>query len=491
LIFNSQIAVGRLLVWLSAFALIAAGFIRYLQQPTFWLDDAFVAVSLKNPSFQTIFERLEYGQYFPRIYLSAIAALREIFGYRIWSIRLLPFLSFVIATVLWAKLLLKRAGSVFIVGLLSAAFLLGANYWLDQSIQLKQYTLDVLLALIPFLLSDEVYKETLAEGKRRWILAVLAIPCALSYTYPLSAGARLAGWYLDYGRKQSWRIRPSAILIFVSAMALALSSIYVTDHRFNLQDSAAYYSYWGDCILRARLQEGVGSALRLLSKFLWGWHGRMPLVTALMAPLQIIGVYWIIKRWRSPEVEEENALWGSRSYGSLILLAGVITASLLVNYPICAGRVTLFTQMHTQILALEGALFLWTFLKRDRVKAILFSIIAGVLLFHSGREYVRFTRAESAENLHPVLPLIDRTVADKVWVHPCSIAQVRALPEGLPVTEVFRKEKIPEGAGKVWILWTHLGADFCKKDLEEINQRALSWQVVHEGFGRGLALAEF
>jgi hypothetical protein len=491
LIFNSQIAVSRLMVWLSAFALIAAGFIRYLHQPSFWLDEAFVAVSLKNPSLQTIFAQLEYGQYFPRIYFSAIAALREIFGYRIWSIRLLPFLSFVIATVLWAQLLLKRAASVFIAGLLSTAFLLGANYWLDQSIQLKQYTLDVLLALIPFLLSDEVYKETLAEGKRKWILVVLAIPCALSYTYPMSVGARLAGWYLDYGRKQSWRIRPSAIVIFVGAMALALSSIYVTDHRFNFQDRAAYYSYWSDCILGARLQEGMGSALRLLAKFLWGWHGRMPMVTALMAPLQIIGVYWIIRRWRNPAVEEENALWGSRSCGSLILLAGVVTASLLVNYPICAGRVTLFTQVHTQILALEGALFLWAFLKRGKVKAILFSIIAGVLLFHSGREYVRFCRAESAENLHPILPLIDRAVADKVWVHPCSVAQVRALPEPLPVTDVMLTGKLPKRAGKVWILWSHLGNETCQQELAEIKERASSWQIIHEGSGRGLALAEF
>ena len=103
-----QIKNARLLVWIAVSAVITAGWIRYLHQPSFWLDEAFVAVSLKTSSIQTIFARLEYGQYFPRLYLLAIAALREAFGYRIWSVRLLPFLCFVTATVLWAKMLLQR-----------------------------------------------------------------------------------------------------------------------------------------------------------------------------------------------------------------------------------------------------------------------------------------------------------------------------------------------------------------------------------------------
>ena len=45
--------------------------------------------------------------------------------------------------------------------------------------------------------------------------------------------------------------------------------------------------------------------------------------------------------------------------------------------------------------------------------------------------------------------------------------------------------------GKAWVLWTHLGNENCVKELERIRWRARSWQVVHEGPGRGLALAEF
>jgi hypothetical protein len=490
---NRIAARGRWFVWLVVLAVVLAGLLRYVKQPSFWLDEAFVAVSLKQASVQAIFSRLEYGQYFPRLYLLLIAALREAFGYRIWAVRLLPFLCFVTATGLWAKWLLKRSGAVFVAALLSAAFLLGASYWLDQAIQLKPYTFDVGFGLMPFLLGDDFYKKTFAEGRGKWMLLVLALPCAFSYTYPLSLGARLAGWYLYRGRRAGWRIQPSAIALFAVASLLALTSIYLTDHRFNFQDREAYLVYWSDCLLRVQFQKGPGSGLRLIAKFLWGWHGRQPLVTLVMVPLQIIGVYWVIRRWRKAEGDSQQQAWGSRSLGSLGLLLGVIAASLFANYPLCAGRVTLFAQAHTQILALEGALFAWTVLKKQRLRAILFTVLIGILLFHSGREYLRFVKTEPAENLNPVLPFINPEITDKIWVHPCSIAQVRALPEALPGSEIVLDDKpnLPNPGEKVWVLWSHLGAQHCQAALEEIRQKAVRWQVIHEGAGRGLALAEF
>jgi hypothetical protein len=78
-------------------------------------------------------------------------------------------------------------------------------------------------------------------------------------------------------------------------------------------------------------------------------------------------------------------------------------------------------------------------------------------------------------------------------VHPCSEAQVRALPEDLPVESMLPNgaHKLPNHGEKVWVLWSHLGAEHCRAALEEIQQKAVRWQIVHEGFGRGLALAEF
>lgn len=488
---TGRIEIASLAVWLAGGALIAVAVVRYFEQPSFWLDEAFIAVSLRHPSPATIFAQLEYGQFFPRIYLGAIALVREAFGYRIWSLRLLPTVSFVVATLFWVRLLVLRSRASLAAALLASALLLGSSFWLDQAIQLKQYSFDVLLALVPFLLDDAFFKDTLSDGKRGLRLAIIALPCLLSYTYPLALGARVLGWYLHEARRLGFRVRASAVSVLAGSVMLALAGVWITDHRFNLLDGPAYLAYWSDCILRSCLQHSASSALRLLAKFLWGWHGRQPLVTAGVVPLQILGVYSVIKRLKTGNASGEEHQWGSRSVGSLVLLTGTILASALFNYPICAGRAALFTQVHTQILTIEGVLFIHSSWNRSRVASVILYIFVGVVLLHSGRDYLRLARSEPVENLRPLLPAISTEIASTIWVHPCSIAQVRSLPDPLPGNIVFGTDEPHPPPGKTWVLWSHLGNESCTRSLEQVRSQARSWQLVSEGPGRGLALAEF
>ena len=486
-----RIEIASLAVWLAGGALIVVAAARYLQEPSFWLDEAFVALSLRDPSPDTIFAQLQFGQFFPRIYLGAIALVREAFGYRIWSLRMLPTLSFIVANLFWVRLLVLRSRTWLAAALLAGALLLGSSFWLDQAIQLKQYSLDVLLALVPFLLDDAFFKATLCDGKRKLRLAIIALPCLLSYTYPLALGARVLGWYLHEARRSGFRIRASAVFMLAGSVMLALAGVWMTDHRFNLLDGPAYLAYWSDCILRSCLQHSLSSSLRLLAKFLWGWHGRQPLVTAGVVPLQILGVYSVVKRLKTGKASGAEEKWGSRSVGSLVLLTGTILASVLLSYPICAGRAALFTQVHTQILTLEGALFIHSSWNRIRITSVILYIFVGVVLLHSGRDYLRLALSEPAENLRPLLPAIRTEIAGTIWVHPCSIAQVRSLPDPLPGDIVFATDEPHPPPGKTWVLWTHLGNESCVRSLEQVRSQALSWQLVSEGPGRGLALAEF
>jgi hypothetical protein len=224
---------------------------------------------------------------------------------------------------------------------------------------------------------------------------------------------------------------------------------------------------------------------------LWGWHARQPLVTAVVAPLQLIGVYSVVRRWKSRE--QDDSEWGSRSIGSIALIGGVMLASLLVNYPICAGRVTLFARIHLQILAVEGALFVLARWSRNRAVAVASYLLIAVVLFHSIRQLARFVRAEPEEDLRPVIARINREAADTIWVHPCSVAQVRSLPDPLPAGEVLlgTEKRVPPRGARVWIIWSHLGEESCRARLEQLEQQAEVWEVVHTGPGRGLALAEF
>jgi hypothetical protein len=485
---------GRgLAIWICVIAVSAACVIRYVQAPSFWLDEAFVAVTLRDPTPQTIFAPLRYDQYFPRIYLAAIAVLRGLFGYQIWVLRLLPSLSFIVATILWARLLAKRSGPFVAPAVLSAALVVGGSYWLDQSILLKQYTLDVLLSLIPFAIDDEFFTETLARGKRKSRLILLAIPCFISYVYPIALGARAIGWYALRGRQKGWRLAAPAVFVLSGSVAIGLVSISLTDYRFNIR-SEKYLAYWNASILSEQFKEGLGSGLGLIANFIWGWHhGRlMPLMIAAVAPLQALGVYRVVSRWKNRDAESSD-IWGSRSLGSLVLLAAVILASAVASYPIGAGRLVLFAQVHTQILAVEGALFLLTVWAKRKAALIFLCGAVVIVTVYSTHRYVDNIRTEPRENIRPMLPLLEAEIANTAWVHPCSVAQVESLPERLPVDRVVlqTRRQLPPAGVKTWILWTNMSDDYCREWLDACRSRALSWQVIHEGPGRGLALAEF
>ena len=479
-------------LWIIALALVSAGGLRFVCNPTFWLDEAFVAVNLKQPSVSLIFNQLEYGQYFPRLYLALIAATREIFGYQIWSLRLVPFLFFIAATLLWARLLLQKAFSSYFVLLIGAGLLAGSGYWLDQSVQLKQYSMDVFFALIPFVLCDEFYEHILVKGKWWPALLMLVAPCIFSYTYPFALAARIGGWYLIKLRDKQWKLNPRGVTLLLGGIILLLTGIWWTDHRFNILDKTAYLSYWHDCLLCARFNDGFVKGLRVIAKFIWGWHGHMPMVTTLIVPLQILGIWAVVKRFKLRDITKENG-WGSRSIGSILLLAGMLFASGILNYPICAGRTTLFTQAHTQILALEGGLVLLAVIKRRAIAILLLCIIAIVVGVHSVRGYVNYIKNGPEENLRLAIKLIDSRISDRLWVHPCSIAQVKALPDEIPIKQIIygTDKQLREGSGPVWILWTHLGTEECREELDHVKMRARSWVVVMEGTGCGLALAEF
>lgn len=482
--------------------MIAAAVYRYFQAPTFWLDEAFIAVSLRYPSPSKLFAQLEYGQYFPRLYLGLIALLRTLLGYEIWVLRLLPFASFAAATYVWARLLVKQSLGLLPMGLLTASLLVGASFWLEQAIQLKQYTFEVLLALIPFLVGDRFFEESFGEGKRKGRLALLALPCALSYTYPVAYGARVLGWYFYRGKRRGWGLSVAAVAVATAATLAALAVIVLTDYRFNLTDRTFYLTYWHDCILLSRFKESLADTLKLLAKFFWGWHGKQPLVTAGMVPLHILGVYSVIRSWRNASAIENSSVenspiaearWGSRSLASLVLLASVLAASVVASYPICAGRLALFAQIHTQVIAAEGARLVLTRWKHVRWARAALYIFIAIVIFHSGRQYIRFVASGPAENLRPALVHMKADLANKVWVHTCSIAQARSLPEPFPVQEVLLGADVKsfKRGERVWILWSHMAGEPCINSLAEARSRAASWQVVYQGHDAGLALAEF
>lgn len=486
-------------VWIAALALIAAAAIRYLEMPSFWLDEAFVAVSLRNPSPDLISHRLEPdGTAFPRMYLSAIALLRHFTGYQLWSLRLPSVLFFIAATILWARLLIRFSSHRRILGLLAGALLLGSGIWLNYGGQLKQYSLDVFVSLLPFAVPDHALDQTLTQGKRKLTILALTVPLLISYTYPYALAGRLAGWYLyrvRWRRSEGWKLSVPSLTLFLATAFGSIALLWFADLRYLSAERPAYTAYWSSCILGAALKQGILPALHVLEKFFWGWHRGLIVLIAAVAPLQAIGLWSVIKRLTN-SASSPAPRTGSILVGSVLVIGGLILASLAGIYPICADRITLFAQVHFQLLTIEGASFI---LLRWQARAAVVAVSVAVLLlsFYAVRDYCRFVVAEPTENLRPLIKHIDSSISDRLWVHECSVAQVRSLPDPLPVSEVIlgnsssdRNLKVAPGE-RIWVLWSHLGAEFCVTSLQEVKARARSWQVVEERSGRGLALAEF
>jgi hypothetical protein len=482
---------GQAAIYAAAATLIIHCVVQYCRAPSFWLDESFVAASLRHPSARHIFAPLQYSQFFPRFYLGAIAIVRELFGYSVRVVRFLPSLSFVIATGMWAYLLSRRARHSRSAALLAGALLLGATFWIDQSIQLKQYTFDVAMALLPFLVSDEFLVACLVEGESRHALALLAIPCALSYTYPFALTARIVGWYAQSIRVRGWRVSVPRLLSFLIPVTMCIITIWAVDYRHNLPGETATEDYWRSCILTSQLDEGIPATARLMASFLWGWHGRMPVVTIGIVILQTLGVSAVLRRWWAGSQNDDR--WGSRSLGSIVLLGGVVLASLLFKYPICSGRLVLFTQIHTEILAIEGSLCVVAALKQPRrIEALLYAF-ASVVSIYGVSSFVSRVEAGPAENISEMVAQIKPEVADSAWVHPCSCAQVGALPVQLPVRTIVlgTNQELPDPGTKTWIIWTHMGERTCRGRLARLRCLAKEWQVIEEGNERGLVLAQF
>lgn len=486
---NSTNKLAQFFIYLAGVLVILVCVIRFIKFPTFWLDEAWVANALQHPSLETIFSRLPNGVIFPRFYLSIIACFCHILGYKIWVLRFFPSLFFILATILWVKFLSKRLNNSFFPSLLASALLISSFYWLEQAIQLKQYSLDVLLALIPFFFDDKFYEDLFSNKQHKIKIIFLSIFCLFSYVYPISLFARILGWYLYTLKSQfSW---PKVSLLFISTSCCIVIT-YFTDHQFNYLDKQAYLRYWHDCVLLLDLDFYKNTSLIL--KFFCGWYvGRLlPLVLAVIIPLQILGLYQILKDWKTISKRTKTA-WGSRSLAGLILMVMVLFASMLMTYPICAGRLLLFLQPHFQILILEGFFLIFSWRTETKSRIFIYLVIL-IMVPYSAYRYVSFAKEEPWEDLTPILSLINPELSDTLWVEPCSVGQVMSLPNPLPVKNLIayktRKNDPPTGK-KIWILWTGLGTSDCKNRLNEVKLKSISWQIIYVGSGSGLALAQF
>jgi len=161
-----------------------------VQVKPFWVDEWRVIYNLKYKDAGALWGPLDYMQQFPRVYLELIKTFTAPFHYSYFTLR---FPSFVVGTctILLSYRLMKRIylrehfNKFLFVLILVSSFTLTEYF-----VQIKQYTMDILLSLVAIWQLLELLKLAALEApvKKRYILlciSFLIVPF-FSYTYPLA-----------------------------------------------------------------------------------------------------------------------------------------------------------------------------------------------------------------------------------------------------------------------------------------------------------------
>lgn len=177
--------------------------------------------------------------------------------------------------------------------------------------------------------------------------------------------------------------------------------------------------------------------------------------------------------------DSERDVWGSRSVGCLAGVVGVALTSVVLDYPICAGRLTLYALFFQQVLILEGFEAAHEFICRAttttakrRAQAV-FTTAAMIALIGSAglaafRVFERVTAVAPLENVRPFIAQIPEDTAETVFVTPCMDRQVRTLPEGLGDRRVIHlpvedwAPALPRGES-IWVIHSRLVPGLCEK----------------------------
>jgi hypothetical protein len=212
------------------FAALTAGTLfrvaAYLERPSFWLDEARLAVDIGAGSFRSLLHSLAYDQAAPPLFLWVEKLAMMIGGANEYALRALPFVAGLLIPIVTYLLALRIAGRG--VAVFAAALTALSPALVQYSIQLKPYETDALVC-VGLLLAALVESGRRADGgPGPWTAALGAVAVWVSVTVPFvlaaiavafwpagrhrrrAMAATLACWGISFAIAYWWIYRPVA-----------------------------------------------------------------------------------------------------------------------------------------------------------------------------------------------------------------------------------------------------------------------------------------
>jgi hypothetical protein len=235
-----RIASGIVLFWFLALAAL-----HFANPRPLWNDEAAVFSSLETFSASRLFtSELLASQVFPRVYLWTIQQFSSSWGHALWSLRFFPFISMIMAFLIWAWL----AKKILVSPRLWTLFLLswtGSTILVYYASELKQYSLDVLAAAvwILFILEQGRIKEAL---KNHYLLLLGLLPLTALFSHRVLFFLIFPFWQIMASNKEN---RSKEVIVYTAAALVSMALLYHFDLRLSLhsrQDilNGAYNDYF-------------------------------------------------------------------------------------------------------------------------------------------------------------------------------------------------------------------------------------------------------
>lgn len=351
----------------------------------FWLDEWFIIQNLKFRTTEALWGPLEYMQQFPRLYLQTLKIITETFNYSYSSLRFPSFAvhaaGLLLCIYLGKRLFKESVTAVFTFILIYISFKTSLDYF----VQVKQYTMEMLLGLVAMwqMMSIQKILSRQRLSMLHWILLYtsMAVVTFFSYTYPILAASML---YVIVMRRvikkedavQDWYNPHVPLLIILSVASVALFCIY--DVMYVMHDSGMQ-DYWKDYIMK----DGFSMTLFFGNIYkLFAHLGAGTLFEIIFGILGIAGwisgLYNFRSHVKSKEPREMAAAF------STVVVAAMIVLFAAGKLPLGAHRLNAFA---TPMLALLSINFLLWVQENAKMKTAVTVLLSILLLAQAGNVF--------------------------------------------------------------------------------------------------------
>ena len=214
---------------------------QYLSGRSLWLDEAMLSLNILQRSWAGLLQPLDYHQGAPIGYLMLAKAATMVFGTSEWALRLVPLLAALAALPLFywlAQEALQPNAAVLALALFAIV-----NPLVDFASEAKQYSSDVLVAIVLLLAATRVLRLERAKLRHGLGLGLLGA-AALWFSHPAVFVLAGIGLVLLWRatRRKAWD-QPGALVVIGGLWAGSFGVEYLILLRY-LSHDQALLQYW-------------------------------------------------------------------------------------------------------------------------------------------------------------------------------------------------------------------------------------------------------